>query len=257
MILAFKLATAPVLILCLTLLSRKYGPAIGGMLMGVPLITGPISAFTALEHGASFAQHAAVANFVGQVSTCIFCFTYALLAKRLNVAVTVLCSVGAFFAATLIWNEFEWTVTSGLGLVLITILLLMALLKPVNIDAAAKITIRFDLTLRMLVSAAFVLLITFLTGHFGAKLSGLLAPFPVFVLILSVFTHHQMGSGAASNLVRGVITGSFSFAAFFAVVAVWLDNLGIAATYSAAALASAMVSGLVYLILHRTAASAA
>ena len=201
MILAFKLATAPILILCLTLLSRKYGPAVGGMLMGVPLITGPISVFTA--HGASFAQHAAVANFVGQVSTCIFCFTYALLAKRLNVAMTVLCSAGAFFAATLIWNEFEWTVASGLGLLLAAILLLMTMLKPVNIDAAAKVTIRFDLTLRMLVSAAFVLLITFLTGHVGAKLSGLLAPFPVFVLILSVFTHHQMGAGAASNLLEG------------------------------------------------------
>ena len=143
------------------------------------------------------------------------------------------------------------------ALVLATILLFMTLLKPVNIDAAAKVTIRFDLTLRMLVSAAFVLLITFLTGHVGAKLSGLLAPFPVFVLILSVFTHHQMGPGAASNLVRGVIIGSFSFAAFFAVVAVWLDNLGIAVTYSAAALASAMVSGVVYLILHRSTASAA
>ena len=54
-----------------------------------------------------------------------------------------------------------------------------------------------------------------------------------------------------------MITGSFSFAAFFAVVAVWLDNLGIAVTYSAAALASAMVSGVVYLILHRSTASAA
>ena len=91
----------------------------------------------------------------------------------------------------------------------------------------------------------------------GAKLSGLLAPFPVFVLILSAFTHHQMGPGAASNLVRGVIIGSFSFAAFFAVVAVWLTDLDIAATYAAAALASATVSGAVYLILHRSTAMAA
>ena len=60
MILLFKLLASPLLILCLTVLSRRYGPTVGGLLMGVPLVTGPISVFTALENGSGFAQHAAV-----------------------------------------------------------------------------------------------------------------------------------------------------------------------------------------------------
>jgi hypothetical protein len=77
MILLFKIFTTPVLILGLTMLSRRFSPAVGGLLMGIPLVTGPISLFTAFEQGTAYAQRAAVANFVGQVSTCIFCFSYA------------------------------------------------------------------------------------------------------------------------------------------------------------------------------------
>ena len=96
-----------------------------------------------------------------------------------------------------------------------------------------------------------MLLITFLTRSLGPQLSGLIAPFPVFVLILSVFTHHQSGAGAAANLTREVIIGSFSFAAFFTVVALGLTRLGVPATYALATTASLTVSGLTYLTLHR------
>jgi uncharacterized membrane protein (GlpM family) len=250
MILFFKLIASPILILCLTLLSRRYGPTLGGLLMGVPLVTGPISVFTAFENGEGFAQHAAVANFVGQISTCLFCFCYAVLARRLNCGLTALASITTFFAATLLWNQFAWAFLPALGALLATIILLMSLLKPANVDAAVRVVPRFDLPVRMVISAAFVLLITLLTRHLGPQLSGLIAPFPVFVLILSVFTHYQMGAGAAANLTRGVIVGSFAFAAFFAVVAAGLTQLGIAATYALATLASVVVSGLSYLLLH-------
>lgn len=251
MILAFKLITAPVLIYCLTMLSRRFGPAIGGLLMGVPLLTGPISFFTGMENGYEFAQHAAVANFVGQISTCHFCFCYAAAAKRMNCWASMVASVLAFFVATFIWSQFTWSFVPALGLLLVTIVLMIFLMKPVNMDAIARITPRFDLAARMVISTAFVVLITILTRLLGPQLSGLVAPFPVFVLILSVFTHYQTGAAAASNLLRGVVVGSFSFAAFFTVVATSLTTFGPIITYGVATLASLLVSAIVYLVTHR------
>ena len=129
MILLFKLITAPILILCLTMLSRRFGPTIGGLLMGVPLVTGPISLFTALENGSSFAQHAAVANFVGQVSTCIFCFCYAVAARRMNCWLSMIVSIIAFFGATFVWNRFDWSFAPALGLLIVTIVLSISLMN--------------------------------------------------------------------------------------------------------------------------------
>jgi uncharacterized membrane protein (GlpM family) len=251
MILLFKLITSPLLILCLTVLSRRYGPTVGGLLMGVPLVTGPISIFTALENGSGFAQHAAVGNLVGQVSTCLFGFCYAVVAKRLNCWLSALASMAVWILATLLWDQFAWTFLPAIGALLATIVVLTSLLKPVNVSAVARIVPRFDVPARMVISTGFVLLITLLTKRLGPQLSGLVAPFPVFVLILSVFTHYQSGAGAAANLTRGVIVGSFSFAAFFTVVATGLTWLGVPATYALAVLASVAVNILTYLFLHR------
>ena len=66
-------------------------------------------------------------------------------------------------------------------------------------------------------------------------MSGLVAPFPVFVLILAIFTHLHHGSAAAEAMMRGVILGSLSFAMFFVVAAVGLKHESIAATYVMAA----------------------
>jgi len=132
MILIFKLLSTPLLILGLTLLSRRFGPAVGGLLMGIPLVTGPVSIFTALENGAAFARHAAIGNLVGQVSTCIFCFVYARAAKRFNCWLSMIAGVGAFFLATFVWNLATWAFVAAIGLLLVTLLLLSFLTKPVN-----------------------------------------------------------------------------------------------------------------------------
>ncbi|MCZ8548535.1 hypothetical protein OOJ09_30605 [Mesorhizobium qingshengii] len=247
MILVFKLLSTPFLILCLTLLSRRFGPAVGGLLMGIPLVTGPVSVFTALENGAAFARHAAVGNLVGQVSTCIFCFVYARAARRFNCWVSMIAGVCAFFLATFVWNLASWTFAQAIGLLLAALLLLSFLTKPVNMEALAGIAPRWDLPARMIVSTGFVFLITLSTRYLGPQLSGLVAPFPVFVLVLAMFTHHQRGAPAAANLLRGVIVGSFSFAAFFTVVALALSDGWLPFAYAFATLSSMATTSAIYL----------
>jgi hypothetical protein len=247
MILIFKLLSTPLLILGLTLLSRRFGPAVGGLLMGIPLVTGPVSIFTALENGAAFARHAAIGNLVGQVSTCIFCFVYARAAKRFNCWVSMIAGVCAFFLATFVWNLASWTFAQAIGLLLATLFLLSFLTKPVNMEAFAGMAPRWDLPARMIVSTGFVFLITLSTRYLGPQLSGLVAPFPVFVLVLAMFTHHQRGAPAAANLLRGVIVGSFSFAAFFTVVDLALSDRSLSFTYALATLSSMATTGAIYL----------
>jgi hypothetical protein len=74
-------------------------------------------------------------------------------------------------------------------------------------------------------------------------LSGLLTPFPVFASILGVFTHQFQDAAAARRLLRGVLTGSFTFAVFFLVVAGLIEVWGIALAFLLATLAALVMHG--------------
>lgn len=93
---------------------------------------------------------------------------------------------------------------------------------------------RWDLPLRMAVATAFVVLLTALAPLLGARLTGLLAPFPLFASVLAVFAHAQRGPTAAAGVLRGLLLGLFSFAGFFIALALLLVPAGIVLAFAAA-----------------------
>jgi hypothetical protein len=210
----------------------------GGLAMGFPLLTGPISIFTALEQGADFASQAATTNLVGQVSTCVFCFVYACAALRYGAWVSAACGLVTFFIATAVWSQFHWPLAGAIALFMISLAgLNRAISKPPG-STPARAAPWWELPARMLVAGCFVFAITTASTRLGAQLSGLIAPFPVFVLILVVFTHLQDGSGAAVAMAKGVLLGSPAFGIFFIAVALGLPNFPIPVAYAGAAVLS-------------------
>jgi hypothetical protein len=102
---------------------------------------------------------------------------------------------------------------------------------------------RWETPLRMLVATTFVIVLTGAAGVLGPQLSGLLAPFPVFATILAVFTHHFHSANSARLLLRGLISGAFSYAVFFLVIAGLIDRWGIVAAFVLATLAALTMHG--------------
>lgn len=64
-ILLLKLGLTPALIGLATLVSRRRGPAIGGLLVALPLTSGPVLFFLALDHGTTLATAAAEGSVAG------------------------------------------------------------------------------------------------------------------------------------------------------------------------------------------------
>ena len=248
LILLFKLFTAPILIAALTWATRRYGTALVGLLIGIPLLTGPISAIVAWEQGAAFAAKAATSNLVGQVSTCLFCLAYWAAARK-GMACWTSAALGilTFAASTSLWSAITWTLPTALLLLISTILLLLRIMRPVRVLTPLPRPPAWDIPVRMLLSAVFVFGMTTLSRDLGSTLGGLLAPFPVFVLIFSTFTHRQAGYGHAANLLRGIVLGSSSFMSFFSVVALGLPVLNPVLVYTTATVSSLLVSA----ALHR------
>jgi uncharacterized membrane protein (GlpM family) len=123
------------------------------------------------------------------------------------------------------------------------VLILALRLMPSRLALPAVTTSppRWDLVARMVVATACVLLLTGLAPALGARLTGLLAPFPLYAAVLTVVAHRLQGAAAATAVLRGLLHGLFGFTGFFLALAALLERLGIVLAFVAAVAAALML----------------
>ena len=243
-LLMVKVTLTPLLIAVATLAARRWGPVVGGWIAGLPLTSGPVSAFLAVEQAPAFAARAACGTLLGLVAVACFCVAYARSAKSsVWVGPTTL---GLGFYSLVIWA----VSLSSFSLLVSTLLIVPVLgvaLMVIGVPALVGPRVpapRWDLPVRMATATAMVLLITGAASVMGPKWSGLLSPFPVFACVMAIFSHKNGGSGAAHRLLRGVIVGSFAFASFFTVVGLLVQRLSLVFAYALATAVALSVNGL-------------
>lgn len=81
-LLAFKLVATPLLLLAASLAVRRWGESAGGFIVGLPLTSGPISLFLALERGPAFAQQATAGSLAATAAQAAFGLAYCALAPH-------------------------------------------------------------------------------------------------------------------------------------------------------------------------------
>ena len=67
-----KLLLAPALVVLSSLAARRWGPRLGGILVTIPIVAGPILLIIALEHGGTFAAQAATFATAANVALAVF-----------------------------------------------------------------------------------------------------------------------------------------------------------------------------------------
>src|SRR2546427_5301266 len=72
-----KVVLTPLFIAAVTLAGRRWGPAVGGWLAGLPLTSRPVSVFLTLEQGPGVAARAAVGTLAGPGWGGVFFVVYA------------------------------------------------------------------------------------------------------------------------------------------------------------------------------------
>lgn len=234
--LALKLVVTPLLVGAASLAGRRWGSAVGGWLVGIPFTSGPIAFFLALSLGTRFAAAAAAGIMAGTASQAGFCLAYAGAARRAGWAVSLLAATAAFLVVTGLLD----LVVLGTPLAfaaMIAVLVLALWLMPR--DRAARDAVdrgfpAWDIPARMAVATAFVVILTAAAPMLGARLAGLVAPFPLYATVLAVFAHRLGGAQPAVSVLRGLLLGLFAFAVFFFVLAELLVAWGVAAAFALA-----------------------
>ena len=243
LIYTLKIIITPLFIGLVTLVGRRWGTIVSGFLVGLPLTSGPISLILALQYGPEFAVQSAIGSLAGQISICIFCSAYYCTSRKYQWPVSIVVSTVAFLGATAVFNSFSWSLPSALLILAFTMVIASQVIaiRPASSHLARPPV--WDIPARMIIATAFICVLTAVADSLGPQLSGLLAPFPVFSLVISAFTHHQQGADSTARLLRGIVTGSLAYAVFFLIVHIYLLSFGPAITYTAAAIIALCVSG--------------
>jgi hypothetical protein len=222
-----KLLLAPTFVVGASLAARRFGPRVGGLVAGLPVVAGPIVLSYALANGKDFAAGAAAGTLLGLVSLIAFVIVYGRLSRKLVWGACLLWGWLAFAVGTAIFSVFSIPAGAALALAVLAIAAGLAWLpQPRRPQTARTVPPGWDLPLRAGCALALVLTLTAVASWLGPQLSGLLAPFPIIATVLATFTHAQRGSDEVVRLLRGMVTGFGAFALFFFTLAVTLRSLG-------------------------------
>jgi hypothetical protein len=240
-VLLSKLILVPTFLLLLSLAGKRWGPSVAGWLAGLPVVTGPILFFLAVEHGALFASNAATAALSAVLASVAFSVAYSHAAQRLPWPSSLLLALFAWSGAALCLSSFAVSVPLSLFVSVVTLIGAPRLFPRTQALLPARAVATSELGCRMLAGAALTMAVTFAAGAVGPEWSGLLAVFPVLGIVLAVFSHRTQGSTFVATLLRSMATGLYSFVAFCFILAVDLPHTGIPMGFAVAVFVSAIV----------------
>ncbi|HEX9037926.1 MAG TPA: hypothetical protein VF808_13155 [Ktedonobacterales bacterium] len=235
----FKILLTPALIWAVSLAGRRWGAAVSGLLIGLPLTSGPVALFIALESGRAFARQTASGILLGSISVALFCLVYAWLAARRWPWPAAMA--GGWLATMLSTLALDRVRASGLvalAIAAVVILTLNWLMPHAGEGAESGAAPWWDIPARMVVATSFVVALTTVAPALGAHLSGLLATLPIYASILVCFNHALFGSPQAIRFARGLALGLFGFIAFFAALEALLAVAPLWLSFGAASLAA-------------------
>jgi hypothetical protein len=256
MLFLLKVAITPLLVGAVSLASRWWGPTVGGILMGLPWMTGPVLFVLVQEKGTNFGVTACVGIELGVVCISAFILTYGLVSTWAGWPLSLTAAVAAFAAGALATQDPNllpaltdnmveplWA-ASCLGLVS---LLAIYVLLPVP---RARLVLHnlpwWDIPMRMATTAALVTALMLTADALGPQLSGIVSTYPVILTVVGTFTHHRWGPEAVWSILRGLTRSLVTFVAFFLVVGLTLPTVGLAGAYLLASVVAIALASLLF-----------
>lgn len=241
--LILKLVVTPILIAAASLAGRRWGQSVSGWLVGLPLTSGPVAFFIAVEQGEAFAAAAAVGSLAGAIAEAAFCLVYGRVVFRASWAITLAWACLAFALVGLALQIAPLPLIP-VALVAFASLAVARRLMPPGSDVSGGGRLPgWDIPARMVITTILVVLLTEMAPVFGARLSGVLATFPLYAAIMTAFAHRLEGAGPAVRVLRGLLLGLFAFTGFFVVLGALIQRTGIVTAFVAATAATLAIQG--------------
>ncbi|MDG6103183.1 hypothetical protein Daura_16895 [Dactylosporangium aurantiacum] len=236
MTLLLKLVLAPLLVVGSSLAGRRWGAAVAGTLVALPIVAGPILFITCLEQGLRFGARAASASLLGLVSLATFTVVFAWCSRRTGWLASLSVAWLATLALDLGLARLDLPPLVGFTLVLTSAWLALRAFPhvPTQTTTTTSGWPWWDLPGRALATAGLVVAVTTAAATLGPSMTGVLAPFPIATSVVAAFVLAQQGTDATVHTLRGVPRGLLGFAVFCLLVAILVERLGTAGAFAVA-----------------------
>ena len=228
-----KMAVTAAFLLAATVTAERAGPLIGGLVATLPISAGPVYIFLALDHDAHFIAQSALGSLVTNSFNVVFALTYALLAQKRSLAVSLGGAFATWFA--LVWASgfFAWTLPTAILLNVVIIAVSFWLSAPLRHAPMPRVNRRwYDLVLRAAMVALLVGTVVTLSFRIGPKASGNLAVFPIVLTSIMIILHRRVGGPATAAVMANAVIGLGGFAIAVIVLNLTVDRLGSAVALS-------------------------
>jgi len=233
--LLLKIAMTAGIVVAASVVVERSGPFVGSLIASLPTAGGAAMIILAIEHPPSFIAQSAVGSMVSNAVCAIFALTYAALAQRRSLAVSLglafLVWLGGAAASRLV----DWTAAGAV--------LLNAVVYPVAIYAGRRFRAEgavkrvalsgADLAWRAGVVTLCVIVVTAASNSIGSYFSGVFAFFPVAMGSFFVILHPRIGGPAAASVAAHVLTPLIGLGLSLLVVHWLAEPIGVWWSYAA------------------------
>lgn len=247
-----RVLLAPALVVASSLAGRRWGASVSGVLVGLPIVAGPILLVTSLQNGSTFGARSAGSALLGLVSLALFAVVFAHASRRAG----WLGGLGAGWGLCLVADALlaQVRLAPALGLVVaVAATLVAARLMPAPGERSAAVPRWpwWDLPARAVATASLVVVLTTLSVTLGPAATGVLAPFPIATSVVAAFVCAQADDEAVRGTLAGVLRGLVGFAVFCFCVAVLVEPAGVVVAFGAAAAGAVATQAVVAAALRR------
>lgn len=231
-----KIVLMPLIIAGVTLVARKWGNVIGGVIAGMPWVGGAILFFIGIEQGEIFMTNALPSVLIGLIGWLGFCITYIIAGQRFagqrfGVLLSFVSGIFIYLIFALLLKDFTDSLSVNqwfFVLIILTVTSLSFFPKVKKQHKATPKPLKFEIPLRMIMITVFVFAITYFAEMLGPGWSGILTPFPVMTATLAIFTHYTQGLPEVRLALMGMYTGVIGFSVFLISVAYFVPQYGLA-----------------------------
>jgi hypothetical protein len=218
MVFLLKISLPPVLVAIISLIARWWGPTAGGLLVGLPWMTGPLLVFLAVDKGLEFAVVACTGIELGVICVASFLLAYGAASSISRWPASVSAGAVAFGATAFALENVVLTLLEAAAAASASLVFTYLVLPRPRVATVTAALPWWDIPARMLSTVVLVAVILISADLLGPRLSGIVSTYPSMVTVVSAFTHQQWGRDAVRRLLRGLALSLQVFVVFFLAV---------------------------------------